>query len=412
MPTVTMGKLEEDTIAPARRPLLVLLICAIAGAFDGFDTQALGFVVPLLTKQWGVGLPAFGIVFSVGLAGMIAGAVLLAPLSDRTGRKALVVGSMILAGLPTIATALATNVEEIAVLRFIAGLGFGGITATVVSIAHEAPEAKYRPLYVTVVMCGFPLGGFLGGLIAAWSLPRHGWENLFIGLGIAALLIAVALMMILENRKPEARKIRVPSLSVVVLFRHGNASATVMIWLQFLVTLIITYLVTSWLPSLIQRGGFSVSQAAFASGMLNLGAVFGGLMMGFLFSRIGQMVVVIGYVSIAAMLAGMGFVTTDLMLILAVCFLIGFFNLGTYAANNVTVAMQYPAAMRATGVGWAQGVGRAGSILAPSLTAMALQFGWSNRDIFLSAALLAIVGSLAAFALAVHQWRSPARAVK
>lgn len=397
---VSDGSVPSAARQGAPRPALVLAVSVLAAALDGFDVQAMAFVAPGLARQWGIGLPAFGAVFSLGLLGLIVGGLVLAPLGDRIGRKRLILLSGIGVGVATIATAAATNIPELVVLRFVTGIFLGAMMPGLVTIAHEAPPPHRRTLYVTILMCGFPMGGFFGGMIAAWSLPRHGWEALLIGMGTLALVIVLLLAAVLDRQPPApvARPVRrLPSGDT--LLRDGRAPVTLTLWLLFFATLLNVYLLASWLPALLERDGFTTAQAAIAAGICNLGGAAGGLLIGYFVARHGERVLAAAFLLGAIGVAAFGFVGGSLAAMIGVAFVVGLIIPGGQVCNNAIAAARYPAAMRATGIGWAQGIGRVGSVIGPALVALALELGFSNRSIFAAAALLAILGAFAAFTI-------------
>ena len=391
----------SDQVPGATRPRLVLAVATMAAALDGFDGQAMAFVATALSQDWGVALPAFGAVFSLGIFGLIVGGVLLAPLGDRVGRRQLILWSGLGVGIATVMTAFTTTIPQLMAIRFVTGICLGAMMPGLITVAHEAPEARWRAMYVTILMCGFPMGGFVGGMLSAWLLPIYGWEALFAASGIATLVIVGLLLVTLENRSVP-RPVAAPARATLprgALLRGRYLAVTLTLWLLFFATLLNVYLLASWLPALLERDGFTGSQAAMAAGVLNLGGVAGGLGLGFLVARAGERVLVPAFAVGAAAVLLLGFVGGTFAALLATALVVGAVIPGGQVCNNAIAAARYPARLRATGIGWAQGVGRIGSVIGPALVGLALAAQLSNRQIFATAAILSLVAALAAFIL-------------
>lgn len=404
---MTSAAIESPAAGVGARPRTVLTIATMAAAIDGFDGQAMAFVAPGLSRAWGVGLPAFGAIFSLGLTGLIVGGMVLAPMGDRWGRKRLIVGSGLGIALFTFATAFATTIGQLVVARFLTGICLGAMMPGLVSLAHEAPADRQRTMYVTILMSGFPMGGFVGGMLAAWLLPIYGWQALFVALAIVALVVVTALAAILDPvTAPRPRVAERQGLPVVELFRGERMVITLILWLLFFATLLNVYLLASWLPALLEREGFTGPQAASAAGLLNLGGALGGLGLGFLVARYGARVLVAAFLVGAIGVVALGFVAGAFVPMLAVAFVVGIMIPGGHVSNNAIAAASYPTTLRSTGIGWAQSIGRIGSVLGPALVGLALANQLSNRQIFACAAVLAVVGASAALMLYRRMRRS------
>lgn len=390
----------KATIAAPRsaRPRLTLTVATFAAAIDGLDGQAVAFVAPGLARQWGIPLPAFGAIFALGLTGLIVGGVLLAPLGDRFGRNRLIAGAGLGVALFTFATAFSTSVPQLVAARFLTGMCLGAMMPGLISLAHELAPEHQRAVYVTVLMSGFPLGGFGGGVLAAWLLPRFGWQAMFMGTGlIAAGVVVVLVGLLAPGGAPAPRAAVRPALPVTALFSEGRFAMTLVIWLLFFATLLNIYLLASWLPALLERAGFTGPQAAVAAGIANLGGAAGGLGIGFLVARHGERVLAAAFIIGAAGMVALGMINGgDLAPMLAIAFITGAMIPGGHVANNAIAAAHYPRAVRTTGIGWAQSVGRVGSVLGPALVGLALAAELSNREIFVLAATLSLVSAAAA----------------
>ncbi|MGH8239071.1 MAG: MFS transporter, partial [Steroidobacteraceae bacterium] len=318
---------DAERTVQARR---VLASCAAVAIFDGFDVQAMAFVATRLSRQWSVPVSQFGLVFAAALFGLLLGSLLVAPLADQVGRKPLAVGAAVWVGLATLTTAFCTTIPQVTAARFATGIGLGAAIPVLVAVTHEAAPPDRRTLYVTLMYCGFPTGGFLGGLFTAWALPRLDWSTLFAGMGVLSLLLCLPLALVLEPTPSRARafgRTRAPlpathseplgtkisfaemASRVKSLFVDGLALRTSLTWRLFIATLLNVYVLANWLPALLERRHFSESAAAIAAGIANLGGVMGGLILGALVNRWGLRVLSMAYVLGALFLSLLGFVS-------------------------------------------------------------------------------------------------------
>src|SRR3954452_7493407 len=260
----------------------LLLTCAAVLFLDGFDTQAIGYVAPALAKEWGLTKAALGPVFSAGLFGLMIGALIFGPLSDRIGRKKIIIFSTLAFGLGALATALVKDVNSLLVIRFLTGLGLGGAMPNAIAMTSEFNPHRRRATMVMIMFCGFSVGAALGGLLAAQLIPQFGWQSVFVVGGVAPLLLAPVLAL----RLPESVRflaltgrahqrvaellaainpkvafaaetqfmIHEPELSgipVLHLFRNARIQVTLLLWVVFFLSLLDLYFLSNWLPTVL-----------------------------------------------------------------------------------------------------------------------------------------------------------------
>lgn len=394
------GDRASEPMAQPNRAWTALALYVLAAAFDGFDGQVVSFLAPTLSRAWHVPVASFGAIFSLGLLGLTIGGGVLAPLADRLGRRALVVGAALAVGCATIGSAFSQSLPQLAAWRFATGLGLGAMMPVLIALAHEDAPPHRRTMAVAILVTGFPAGGFVGGMIVAWGLTRYSWSSLLVGAGVVALLLALLLALVAPARV--TRPITAEKATPVALFRDGRARATVLIWLLFFATLANVYMLASWLPALLERAGLAPGQAVFASALLNGGGAVGGLVLGGLLSRLGTRMLAIVFLLGAAALAGLGLAGGAVALVFALSFCVGVLIPGGHVCNNALAAGLYPDALRATGIGWAQSVGRISTVISPLLVAVAIGHATSNAVIFASAGLASLLAAAAALMLRRH----------
>lgn len=415
----------------------VLLLCAAVLFVDGFDTQAIGYVAPELARAWGLPRTALGPVFSAGLFGLMLGALLFGPLADRVGRKRIIVLSTAAFGLGTLATVWAEGASSLIALRFLTGLGLGGAMPNAVALTAEFSPHRRRATMVMTMFCGFSLGAALGGLIAAALIPQFGWRSVFLVGGIAPLLLVPVLarglpesvrFLAISGRANDrvarllamiapssrfapgtrftAHEPALPGLPVRHLFSEGRAGATALFWVVFFMSLLDLYFLSNWLPTVLNDLGASVSMAAVIGAMLQVGGVVGTFTLGSLIDRFSFRALAVNYLLAAAAVAAIGFATHSAALAALAIFCAGFCIVGGQIASNALAATFYPTAIRSTGVGWALGVGRAGSIIGPLVGGALLALHWTTEPLFLAAAVPALCAAGAALGLAAVSERS------
>jgi AAHS family 4-hydroxybenzoate transporter-like MFS transporter len=408
----------------------LLLTCAAVLLFDGFDTTAIGFVAPPLAKEWGLTKAALGPVFSAGLFGLMIGALLFGPLADRIGRKKIIVLSTLVFGIGALATALAQDVNTLLAIRFLTGLGLGGAMPNTIAMTSEFSPARRRATMVMMMFCGFSLGAALGGFLAAALIPQFGWRGVFVVGGIAPLLLTP----ILALRLPESVRflaltgrapgrvaqllghigptagfapatrfvVHEPALAgmpVLHLFRDGRTPVTLLLWVVFFMSLLDLYFLSNWLPTVLNDLGASISAAAVIGSMLQIGGVVGTFALGSIIDRFSFRALALVYFVAVFAVGAIGQLGHSAVLVAIAIFAAGFCIVGGQIAANGLAATFYPTSIRATGVGWALGIGRIGSIVGPLVGGALLTMKWSTGAVFMAAAAAALCASLAAFLL-------------
>jgi MFS transporter, AAHS family, 4-hydroxybenzoate transporter len=410
--------------------LKLLLICATVLFLDGFDTTAIGYVAPALVKEWNIGKAALGVVVSAGLVGLMIGALLFGPLADRIGRKKVIVFSTLAFGIGTLITSFVNDVNTLLAIRFLTGLGLGGAMPNTIALTSEFSPHRRRATMVMVMFVGFSIGAALGGLLAAALIPTFGWRSVFVVGGVAPIVLAPILALKLPESvrflalsgRADARvaellafvnakavfaagtrfAVNEPELKgipVQHLFRAGRTLATLLLWVVFFMSLLDLYFLSNWLPTVLNDLGASISEAAVIGSMLQVGGVVGTFALGSIIDRFSFRALALVYFIAVFAVGAIGQLGHSAVLVTIAIFIAGFCIVGGQIAANALAAGYYPTSVRATGVGWALGVGRVGSIVGPLVGGVLLSQKWSAGDVFLAAAAAALCAALAAFSL-------------
>jgi AAHS family 4-hydroxybenzoate transporter-like MFS transporter len=419
--------IDQGKLAPLQ--LMVLLLCTVCLIIDGFDVQALGYVAPAIMRDWHVAKSVFGPVFGAGLLGMTLGAILMGAIADKVGRRPVLIASLLFLGAFSFATARCTALNELLVLRFFTGLSMGAIIPNAIALAGEFSPARIRVSLMMLTSSGFIIGGAVGGGLAAVLIPAYGWQSVFLVGALAPLALAVIMLlflpesvqfMVLRERPAEhiratlsriAPRLQLGAASVFTvpetrgkgvhvaqLFRQQMATGTVLLWVVNFMNLICAYFLANWLPIMMSEAGHSPAHAVLAGTMLWVGGLLGNLILGWLVERHGFGPVMTAMFCTGTLsIATIGLVAASLPPALMVISVAGFCVMGGQSALNALAATYYPTAVRMTGIGWAMGIGRLGSILGPLIGGELMRLNWPVRHLFLAAAiptLIAVVASL------------------
>lgn len=412
-----------------RYQVLVATVCGLIVFIDGFDAQAMGFVGPALMADLGIPRPTFGQIVSSGLFGMMIGALGSGPIADRIGRKPVLVTAALVFGLGSLLTATARSVEMLVLFRVLTGIGMGGAMPNAIALTSEYMPKRSRATAVTTMFCGFSLGAAIGGMLAAAIIPRFGWQSVFVVGGVVPIAIGLLALVLLPDSirflvvkgGQQARAKRYLALiapGVVIpdalspgadehgsgsgflvgqLFAAGRSLATPLIWVVYFMTLLNLFFLNSWLPTIMNDAGIPAGTAIVLTSLFQVGGTVGALALGRLLDRHGSFLILSGcYLWAAAFIYSIGVAGNSVALLALTIFAAGFGLIGGQTASNALTAEFYPTRMRSTGVGWALGIGRIGSIVGPILGGQLLASGTRPRDIFWAAAIPALVATVAA----------------
>jgi AAHS family 4-hydroxybenzoate transporter-like MFS transporter len=418
------GKLSESQIA-------IGVLCGLCLVMNGFDVQSLAFVAPALFEDLHIPPSALGPVFGAAALGMLLGSIINGLLADLLGRRPVLIFGTLYFGCFTLLTTRATTVEEFAAVRFLAGLGLGGILPSVMALMAECSPRKHRIVLMMIIADGFTVGAAFSGFVSAWLVPSHGWRAVFYLGGAIPLLLAFLMWFMLpeslkfltirgakppdvDNRLPRAQprwnrlactqyrsgQGRLAGAPYIHLFRHGRAKSTLLLWAICFTTLIDFYFLSSWLPTVVKESGYATSRAVLVGAMFQVGGAVGTVGLGWAMGKWGFLKVLGIHLAIAcASIAMIGRAGIPLALLFLLVTLAGWCVIGGQSGVNVLAGNFYPTYLRSTGVGWCLGVGRLGSIVGPLVGGELIALKWSTQSIFLAAAAPALISAMLLFAL-------------
>ena len=387
------------TQKPSTGRAITIALCFMVAIVEGYDIQAIGVAAPRLAPQFGLAPGELGWIFAISNIGLVIGASIGGWLADRVGRKPVFIAAVLIFGVFTLLTTQTATFESLFAVRLCAGLGFGAALPNMMAVAAEISAPDKRALTTAFMFCGMPLGGGSSALLTQLLPPDTDWRMLFVIGGVFPLLLAPALHLLMPETLNRSSG-RAPRVNVrQALFGEGRTSATLLLWVAFLPTLIILYLILNWLPTLVVAKGMAPSVAPQASTLFNFGSVAGALLFGWLVDRhSARWPLTIAYAGLIVSLIALSQSTVSGSIVL-LSGAAGFFLLGAnYALYGVAPAY-YPAAVRGTGSGASVATGRIGSIIGPLLAGVLLAGGTSAAGVVAYLVPVAAVAGIAVFAL-------------
>jgi AAHS family 4-hydroxybenzoate transporter-like MFS transporter len=440
--TINIGELLENSqIGPLQ--IRVFLLCMICLIMDGFDVQAMGYVAPAIVEDWGIPRAQLGGVFAAANFGVLLGSLVFSMVADKLGRRPVLIFATFFFSIMAIATAYAQDVTQLLWLRFIAGIGMGCIMPNATALIGEFSPKRSRVTFMMCITVGFTVGAALGGFVAAWMIPAFGWQSVFIFGGVIPLVIALAMVWGLpespqflavsgRGRDTLARwvaqldpTIRIDASTQFVaneerrggvpamhLFRDGRAIATLLIWVVNFMNLLVLYSLSNWLPTVVTGMGYTTQTAVLVGTVLQVGGTIGTFGLAWLIARGGFLPMLTATFAVAtASIALIGQPGISLALLNVIVFVAGWAIIGGQPGINALSATFYPTYLRSTGVGWGLGIGRIGAIVGPYLGGTLLGLNWGPQELFLAAAVPALVSTITIVALmfAMKLPRSTAR---
>jgi AAHS family 4-hydroxybenzoate transporter-like MFS transporter len=408
-------------------PIIVTLMCGLLGACDGPRQSGAGFLRRRSSRpSGGHKMPAFVPVFTVGLIGLMVGSFVGGWFGDRFGRKKALLIAALCFGVTTFLTPWCTTLQQLMIVRFVGGLGIGGLPSALAALIAETVPERSRATLTLWALVGIPFGGFVGGFAASWMIPAYGWQSVFYAAGAVSIVVLLLFALLVSESthfltlRGQQRK-RVAAIlgrldpkggytdadefvlppadqkitSVAALFTESRGRMTLLFWGAEIIELMIFYVLVNWTPTLFREAGIPIERAVLGTAALNMGAILATIALGPVCARFGEQRVtaatfVVTSVALLVMVAGAG----NLTFMMVGVFFAGAGCIGGQAAVVMLMAKRYPTAIRSLGVGWALTVGRIGSIISPTVVGLPLAWGWSSYQILMLPIVPSLLGAL------------------
>jgi benzoate transport len=413
--------------------ILVIAITLALNALDGFDVASISFASPGIATEWGIDRGALGIVLSMEVVGMAIGSMFLGGVADKIGRRRIVLGCTAIMALGMFMVPTTRGLLELSIWRVVTGLGIGGMIATINAVAAEFSNAKRRDLSVSLMSIGYPIGAVVGGILAQRLLAIYDWRSVFyLGATTTALLIPVVFVFVPESvqwltqKRPTAALDRInktlrrmghaavaslpavaptartPSISDI--FKSGLVHITVLVTLAYFFHITTFYFIMKWVPKIVADFGFAASSAAGVLVWANVGGMVGGALFGALTQKFAVRTLTIASMLIATVMVSLfGITPHDLTMLSVVCVAAGFFINGAIVGMYALFAQAFPTHVRAFGTGFAVGLGRGGSFLAPIVAGYLFEAGYGLSVV---AVIMGLGSTMAAIVLLLLNVRS------
>jgi AAHS family 4-hydroxybenzoate transporter-like MFS transporter len=427
---VDILKVIEEQKLGVFQVMLTLLLFAVM-LTDGYDAQNIGFAAHGLIKAWGISKATLGPIFGAGLAGLMVGAAICGPLGDHVGRKRMIVISALFLGLINLATMSATSPSTLICYRFLAGLGVGGVLPNSIALISEYSPKRTQATAVWIVMTGYSLGAASGALVSTKLVPQFGWQVMFLVGGVVPIAIAACQILFLpesvrflamhqgkrdkvvallnrinpglnieDSTSLSLREQRPQGVSLQQLFLDDRALTTILLWIAFVGNLMTLHFLVSWMPTVLDSSSISSAQAALATSLIPIGGIIGGLVISHLIDRKGLIANALLFTFGVPIVALVGMSRHSALLAMFITFAAGFCVVGGQTTLNAVAGRVYPTLMRSHGIGWANAVGRFGSIAGPVVGGILISLNLQINQLFYFAALPVACAAIACFLLA------------
>lgn len=405
--------LDKNKTSPYQYMIIGLMFLTVI--MDGIDVAIMGFLLPELKRQWGVGNLEMAPVLSSALFGLAIGAMIAGPIADKVGRKLVLVCCVFTFGLFTLMGATSETTTSLIVYRFIAGLAMGGVMPQAATLITEYSPARAKSLFVTIVFAGFTVGAASGGFIASWMIGHYGWQSVLLVCGgmpvvfsfVLAFLLPESMIFMVFKKKPKDKIIAIlnrikPNVanhdtvfelsknvvqensSIKVVLSKQYLVGSLCLWFTYFAGLFVVYLLGSWLPTITESAGFSLQQAAIIGAVFQLGGPLGSVCLGWFMDRYNpNLVLVVSYAIGSFFLILMSYLSIYYALLLMTVFFVGFCFNGANTGMNALSSIFFPVSARATGNSWMHGIGRVGAIVSAYAGAFMLDGGWGLNQVLL-----------------------------
>lgn len=402
-----------DAAPVSRFQARVIAICVVLNLVDGFDILVMAFAASGVATEWGLTASQIGLLLSSGLAGMALGSAFLAPIADRVGRRPLTLACLLVSTVGMALAAASPGFSALGLARLLTGLGIGGVVASLPVIISEYAPTSRRGTAMGLYAVGLPLGGVIGGSIAALLTTQLGWRSTFVtGAALTALMLVVVYAALPESldyllvRRPARALERINLLLTMMRLatidelpareareaqgvRAGvltgrQGVATALLWVTFFLLMAGFYFAASWTPRLLEQSGLSAQQSMNGGVLLNLGGVVATLAFAALALRLNtRLLTVLSLAAAGLSFLAVAFALGNLAAALIAAIAVGMFTNASAAGVFALAPGLYPTSVRTTAVGWAAALGRLGAIASPILAGLLVDGGWTPRQLFL-----------------------------
>jgi AAHS family 4-hydroxybenzoate transporter-like MFS transporter len=420
-----------DNIGIGSFQVRLFVLCAMSLIMAGFCVQCIGFVIPAISDDWAVPRPEFGRVIAAGNFGVLLGALVFTMVADKIGRRPVLVGATVFFGLTMVIAAFSSTLDNLLLIRFIGGLGMGCIIPNATALIGEYSPRQRRVTFMMNISVAFTAGAALVGLASTWLIPNFGWRSVFLLGGSIPVVIGVlmffwlpeSLQFLVVRGKDQAKVVQWlgqidPTVSargstqyvvmeenkggvpVQHVFREGRAAGTILLWLVNFTNISNLYFLSAWLPTVITGAGYSQFTALLAGTTLQVGGTIGTFALASVIARKGFISVLTACFALACIcVALIGQPGMSIALIFLTVFVAGWCIVGGQPALNALAGTFYPTYLRSTGIGWCLGIGRMGAILGPYIGGELIRRQWTNSELFMTAAVPALISTLVIFSL-------------
>ena len=408
--------------------IVVLGLCLLVNALDGYDLQAAAFTSTSIMSEWGVATGAMGLtIFSVGVLGVGLGSFVLAPVADHLGRRPTVLIGLLLITVGMLTVSITATPLQLSGLRFLTGLGIGILFPTLNTLVSEYTPVAWQSLAVSVYATGYPIGAALSGALAPALIGHFGWRSVYVAGGAASLLLTLAVIALLPESlefllkvqpRDALQRARVIAIRLQVApvdalparqaavrpspltpFEPQLVRRTLLISAAFFLLWLTEFFVVTWTPTILSREGLSLAAASRGGVMLTLGGMAGTLLVGAFGMSFG-LVRVVGLYLCASFFMTLVFAVANVQAsMVLVCAVLGFLLFGSAVGLYAVAARIFPLEVRATGTGVALAFGRAGAVVGLSLGGLLMGLGWARGTYVSILALPVVAAALATFAL-------------
>ncbi|MDC4635465.1 MFS transporter [Acinetobacter baumannii] len=407
---------------------LLVGLCILLNIVDGYDVQVMSFTAASVSKEWALSGSVLGILISLGLVGMAFGSLFIAPIADKVGRRTIILSCLLLSGITMLFSSHVMNPYQLGILRFITGIGIGGLLTNGAVMANEFSTTKWKNLSVALLSTGYAIGAVVGGMIAYRLIGTVGWRSVFMCGGIFTLTVLILVYFVLPEsveyqlikRQPNSierinktlakfniqaihsfpayKELTHGKVSIKTLFKGNFKARTIFVWIAFFSVMAGQYFILTWTPKLLTMAGMTPEQGVSLGIILNFGGILGAILMAFLTVRYQINLVLSSFFALTAIFITVFVLNSgNYIYSMWIAVLVGIFNNGCVAGMYALANSTYDTEIRATGVGSAITMGRLGGILSPLGAGYLLDAGIKPLHLYNIDAILFAIGCIVIF---------------